>query len=37
MIRLVLHNHLQLVQAELDYIIRSGFWFDFAEIDMEAL
>ena len=31
------NEHLQLVQAELDYITRSGFWFDFAEIDMEAL
>lgn len=31
------NDHLQLVQAELDYITGSGFWFDFAEIDMEAV
>ena len=31
------NEHLQLVQAELDFITQSGFWFDFAEIDMEAI
>lgn len=31
------NEHLQLVQAELDFITRSGYWFDFLEIDMEAL
>jgi rubrerythrin len=30
-------EHLQLVQAELDFIAQSGFWFDFGEIDMEAI
>ena len=31
------NDHLQLVQAELDFAAQSGFWFDFAEIDMEAI
>lgn len=31
------NEHLQLVQAELDFAAQSGFWFDFAEIDMEAI
>jgi len=31
------NEHVQLVQAELDFAIQSGFWFDFAEIDMEAI
>ena len=31
------NEHVQLVQAELDFITQSGFWFDFAEIDMEAI
>ncbi len=31
------NEHLQLVQAELDFVTKSGFWFDFAEIDMEAI
>jgi len=31
------NDHLQLVQAELDFITQSGFWFDFPEIDMEAI
>ena len=31
------NEHLQLVQAELDFLTQSGFWFDFAEIDMEAI
>jgi rubrerythrin len=31
------NEHLQLVQAELDFITRSGFWFDFPEIDLEAI
>ena len=31
------NEHLQLVQAELDFVTRSGFWFDFPEIDMEAI
>jgi rubrerythrin len=29
-------EHQQLVQAELDFAARTGYWFDFAEIDMEA-
>lgn len=28
-------NHIATVQAELDYINKSGFWFDFKEFDME--
>jgi len=28
-------NHIAAVQAELDYINKSGFWFDFKEFDME--
>lgn len=31
------NEHLQLVQAELDFIAGSGFWFDIPEIDMEAI
>ena len=31
------NEHVQLVQAELDFATQSGFWFDFAEIDMEAI
>ncbi len=31
------NEHLQLVQAELDFITQSGFWFDFPEIDMETI
>jgi len=31
------NEHLQLVQAELDFITHSGFWFDFPEFDMEAI
>ncbi|MBT8371832.1 MAG: hypothetical protein KJO34_12775 [Deltaproteobacteria bacterium] len=31
------NEQLQLVQAELDFVTRSGFWFGFAEIDMEAI
>ena len=31
------NEHLQLVQAELDFAAQSGFWFDFAEIDMETI
>jgi len=31
------NGHLQLVQAELDFISQSGFWFDFPEFDMEAI
>jgi rubrerythrin len=31
------NEHQQLVQAELDFAAQNGFWFDFAEIDMEAL
>ena len=31
------NGHLQLVQAELDFITHSGFWFDFPEFDMEAI
>lgn len=31
------NEHVQLVQAELDFLTQSGFWFDFAEIDMEAI
>ena len=31
------NEHVQLVQAELDFAVNNGFWFDFAEIDMEAI
>jgi len=31
------NEHLQLVQAELDFAAQNGFWFDSAEIDMEAI
>lgn len=31
------NEHLQLVQAELDFHTQNGFWFDFAEIDMEVI
>lgn len=30
-------NHIALVQAELDYVSKSGYWFDFKEFDMEEL
>ncbi len=30
-------EHIALVQAELDYISRTGYWFDFKEFDMEEL
>jgi rubrerythrin len=28
-------GHIAVVQAELDYISQTGFWFDFQEFDME--
>jgi hypothetical protein len=30
-------NHIDAVQAELDYITHTGYWFDFKEFDMEEL
>jgi rubrerythrin len=30
-------NHIAAVQAELDYITHTGYWFDFKEFDMEEL
>lgn len=30
-------NHIAAVQAELDYISHTGYWFDFKEFDMEEL
>ena len=30
-------NHFAAVQAELDYITNTGYWFDFKEFDMEEL
>lgn len=30
-------NHIAAVQAELDYLTKSGYWFDFKEFDMEEL
>lgn len=30
-------NHIAAVQAELDYITKTGYWFDFTEFDMEDL
>lgn len=30
-------NHIAAVQAELDYITKTGYWFDFKEFDMEEL
>ena len=30
-------NHIAVVQAELDYITNTGYWFDFKEFDMEEL
>ncbi len=30
-------NHIAAVQAELDYITNTGYWFDFKEFDMEEL
>lgn len=30
-------NHIAAVQFELDYLTRSGYWFDFKEYDMEDL
>ncbi|WP_373498863.1 ferritin family protein [Desulfococcus sp.] len=29
------HGHIEIVQAELDYISRTGYWFDIKEFDME--
>lgn len=29
------NGHIEIVQAELDYISRTGYWFDFKEFDME--
>ena len=29
------HNHIQAVQFELDYLGKTGYWFDFKEFDME--
>ena len=28
-------GHIEAVQAELDYVIKTGYWFDFKEFDME--
>ena len=28
-------RHVSAVQAELDYVSRTGYWFDFKEFDME--
>ena len=28
-------SHIAIVQAQLDYLIQSGYWFDFKEFDME--
>ena len=28
-------NHLATVQFELDYLANTGYWFDFAEFDLE--
>jgi rubrerythrin len=30
-------NHIAAVQFELDYITKTGYWFDFKEFDMEEL
>ena len=30
-------NHIAAVQSELDYITKTGYWFDFKEFDMEDL
>ena len=30
-------GHIAIVQAELDYISHTGYWFDFKEFDMEEL
>jgi rubrerythrin len=30
-------NHIAAVQAELDYVTKSGYWFNFKEFDMEEL
>ena len=30
-------NHIAAVQAELDYLTKTGYWFDFKEFDMEEL
>ncbi|MGD9006323.1 MAG: hypothetical protein PVG41_00315 [Desulfobacteraceae bacterium] len=27
--------HVEAVKAELDYVMRTGYWFDFKEFDME--
>jgi rubrerythrin len=29
------NNHIQAVQFELDYMSKTGYWFDFKEFDME--
>jgi len=29
------NNHIDAVQFELDYISKTGYWFDFKEFDME--
>ena len=29
------NNHVQAVQFELDYMSKTGYWFDFKEFDME--
>jgi len=28
-------GHLTIVRAEIDYLTRTGYWFDFKEFDME--
>ena len=28
-------SHIAIVQAQLDYVAQSGYWFDFKEFDME--
>jgi len=30
-------NHIAAVQAELDFVTKSGYWFDFKEFDMEEM
>jgi rubrerythrin len=29
------NNHIEAVQIELDYVMKTGYWFDFKEFDME--
>ena len=29
------NNHIRMVQFELDYVSKTGYWFDFKEFDME--